>query len=133
MSAMLLESVEGLGESPLKANAGEIWGLLEGEKEILCKHLADHGPLCQCSPVNMIESEPGEEGDRQIEWVHRSGLENHLREIIDAQDRLMDGKYGLCAECGAEIETRRLLVEPTATLCLGCQSMAEAEEVRCTL
>lgn len=133
MSAILLETVEALGDSALRANAGEIWGLLQGEKEIVCRHLADDGPLCHCSPVALVESEPSEEGERQVEWRHRADMENHLREIIDAQDRIIDGRYGRCADCGAEIDARRLLVEPTASLCVDCQAMAEAEAVRCTL
>jgi RNA polymerase-binding transcription factor DksA len=128
MSAMLLETVEGLGDSPLKANAGEIWGLLQGEKEILCRHLADDGPL-QGSPVNVVERESGEEGEEQIEWRHRAELENHLREIVDAQDRLMDGRYGRCGDCGAQIDPKRLFAEPTAKLCVACQTMAEAERI----
>lgn len=130
---MLLETIEGLGEAPGRTSAGEIWNLLQGEKESVWRHLAADGPLCHCAPVNLVEAEPGEEGEHQIEWRHRSELENHLREIVDAQDRLMDGRYGLCAECGAGIDVRRLLADPAASLCFNCQKMAEAESIRCTL
>ncbi len=133
MSAMLLETAEGLGGSSLNGNAGKFWNLLQSEKETVCKQLARGGPLFQRAPINVVETEPGEESERQIEWRHRVGLEKHLREVVEAQDRLMDGRFGRCANCGADIGSGRLLVEPTASLCVECQSMAEAEELCCTL
>src|SRR5215468_4616704 len=84
MSTMLLETAEGLGEPIVKGAGGEIWNMLQSEKENVCKHLADDGLLCNCAPVMLVESEPSEGGDCQIEWRHRSDMKNHLREIIDA-------------------------------------------------
>jgi RNA polymerase-binding transcription factor DksA len=122
---MLLETAEGLGEPTVKGAGGEIWNMLQGERDNVCKHLAEVGPLCNCAPVTVVESEPTEEVDRQIEWRHRSEMESHLREIVEAQDRLLDGRYGMCAECGAEIDVGRLLAEPITSLCIGCQRTAE--------
>lgn len=129
MSAILLETVEGLGDSSLNGNGGQIWSLLQGEKEIVCKQLADEGPLFQRTPINALESEPGEESERQIGWQYRAELENQLREIVDAQDRLLDGRFGRCVDCGVKIDPRRLLAAPAATLCVACQSAAEPEEM----
>jgi RNA polymerase-binding transcription factor DksA len=39
---------------------------------------------------------------------------------------LMDGGYGCCAECGDEIDERRLTADLATTLCLECQRTAEA-------
>ena len=88
--------------------------------------------MFQRTPVSLLESEPGEESERQIGWQHRAELENHLREIVDAQDHLLDGRFGRCADCGMKIDPRRLLAEPAATLCVACQSVAEVEEMCCT-
>ena len=44
--------------------------------------------------------------------------------------RLDDGSYGVCAECGLDIEPARLRALPTALRCSGCQ---EAHEHRSAL
>ena len=62
-----------------------------------------------------------------IDWRHRDELEHQLRDIIDAQDRLMGGSYGQCAECGNEIGIKRLVADPAARLCVSCQASAEPE------
>jgi DnaK suppressor protein len=64
---------------------------------------------------------------RQSDWRHRDELEHQLREIIDAQDRLMDGSYGRCSECGSEIGVKRLVANPAASLCVSCQASAEPQ------
>ncbi|PYS24999.1 MAG: hypothetical protein DMF72_03185 [Acidobacteria bacterium] len=48
----------------------------------------------------------------------------------DAQDRLLDGAYGICQECGSQIGGKRLLADPAALLCLVCQQMTEQESAR---
>ena len=40
MSTMLLETAEGLGEPAVSGAAGELWNLLQSEKETVCKCLA---------------------------------------------------------------------------------------------
>ena len=48
-----------------------------------------------------------------------------LREIALARKRMADGNYGRCADCGADIDPRRLLAQPTAIRCTLCQTEAE--------
>lgn len=48
-----------------------------------------------------------------------------LREIASAMDRLDDGTYGLCTECGGTIGFARLTAAPAARRCLACQSTFE--------
>lgn len=44
------------------------------------------------------------------------------RSSIDAAlDRIAKGTYGFCTNCGQMIDTDRLAVLPTATLCLACE------------
>lgn len=51
--------------------------------------------------------------------------ENRLREISDAQDRVIEGVYGQCTDCGEEIDSSRLAADPAAARCLSCQSMVD--------
>lgn len=48
-----------------------------------------------------------------------------LREIESALRRLEEGRYGLCADCDAAIDPRRLQAEPFAVRCTACQAAAE--------
>ena len=49
-----------------------------------------------------------------------------LREIDAALDRLDDGSFGSCEECGDPIGEARLRVVPHATLCVECKADREA-------
>jgi len=42
--------------------------------------------------------------------------------------KINQGTFGLCDECGGEIEHARLLARPTATLCIGCKEEEERTE-----
>lgn len=43
-----------------------------------------------------------------------------LRRIEAALQRLEEGEYGWCVECGEAIESKRLDVDPAAPRCAGC-------------
>jgi len=55
----------------------------------------------------------GEAGGRAIE------------EIDEALDRLKNGEYGRCENCGTEIPEARLEVVPEARFCIRCQEELE--------
>jgi len=52
--------------------------------------------------------------------------ENTSRAIDDAIERLDDGTYGACAECGTKIAPTRLRAIPFARLCRVCQELEES-------
>ncbi len=51
-----------------------------------------------------------------------------LQLIYDALQRLADGEYGKCQECGQDIPEGRLAVRPYAIYCVKCKSRHEAEQ-----
>lgn len=120
-----LESVEGLESS--SAQPGALWELLQGEKERVCSEISEAGALAHDDGFAANEHDPSDEYFEVIDWHHRNELENRLRHIIDAQDRLLDGSYGRCADCGSEIGVKRLIANPAASLCVSCQASAEPE------
>jgi RNA polymerase-binding transcription factor DksA len=122
----LLESVEGLGESP-SAQPGALWELLQAEKERVCCEISAAGSLVHSNGFAENERDPADEYIELIGWQHRRQLERRLRDIIDAQDRLTEGSYGRCADCDGEIGAKRLQANPAATLCVSCQHSAEPE------
>jgi Prokaryotic dksA/traR C4-type zinc finger len=54
-----------------------------------------------------------------------SRVEAALIEIELAHERLLDGRYGLCLQCGGRIDLERLIAHPAATRCWGCQQRSE--------
>ena len=48
-----------------------------------------------------------------------------LREVENALDRLEEGTYGVCEDCGASINLERLKVLPFTTCCVQCQERRE--------
>lgn len=51
-------------------------------------------------------------------------LKGQLSEVDRALERIADGTYGICAECGREIPAARLEARPESTLCVECKSRA---------
>ena len=51
--------------------------------------------------------------------------QNQLEQINQALQRLDDGTYGLCCECGEPIPPERIEILPYAALCVRCQSQQE--------
>jgi DnaK suppressor protein len=50
---------------------------------------------------------------------------DELRDIDAALQRIGDGSYGECDQCGAAIPFERMRVQPVAKLCLACQQNVE--------
>jgi DnaK suppressor protein len=48
--------------------------------------------------------------------------------IQEALQRLEDGQYGICEECGEAIAIERLKARPVTTLCIDCKSSQELAE-----
>jgi DnaK suppressor protein len=48
-----------------------------------------------------------------------------LRALEAARQRLVEGSYGTCADCGGEIGFERLQVNPAAVRCIRCQTAYE--------
>ncbi len=52
----------------------------------------------------------------------------YLKKIDEALRRIDDSIFGLCDACEEEIEPRRLMARPTATLCVSCKEDEEKLE-----
>jgi RNA polymerase-binding protein DksA len=50
-----------------------------------------------------------------------------LRDVDAACARLMDGSYGVCADCGEPVAPARLVAYPTARRCTACQTTYEKQ------
>jgi RNA polymerase-binding transcription factor DksA len=113
-----------LGESLFP---GELWELLQAEKESVGNEIGANGPL-RHEATCVTECEPWDEADEQMARRHRVQLEVRLRELNDAQDRLIDGGYGVCRGCRSRISAPRLVADPAAALCIACQRATELSQ-----
>ena len=52
-----------------------------------------------------------------------------LQEVDDALDRLANGTYGICEECGGPVGLKRLEVRPVAKYCVPCKTKLEKVKV----
>ena len=53
------------------------------------------------------------------------GGQEELREIDTALERIAEGTYGLCEECGGRVRYSRLSALPSARLCIECKRKEE--------
>jgi len=51
-----------------------------------------------------------------------------LQDIDEALDRIKEGEYGICIECGDSIEKKRLEIRPQAKYCVDCKTEIEKGE-----
>ncbi len=51
-----------------------------------------------------------------------------LKKIEKALKKIEEGTYGICEACGAEIDEKRLMARPEATLCIDCKRAQERME-----
>ena len=62
---------------------------------------------------------------REIGFATRELLVERVNRITAALDRLNDGEYGTCVECGEKIAAARLRALPEVQTCVSCQDMIE--------
>lgn len=60
--------------------------------------------------------------------VHKSNAARQmLRTLTQALERIRQGSFGECAECGGDIELKRLEAIPWAQYCVRCQEAREQD------
>ena len=68
------------------------------------------------------------ESDRSFELRIRDRERKLLGKIEEAINRIDDGEYGICEECGCDINVKRLEARPVTTLCIDCKTLQEQKE-----
>ena len=82
--------------------------------------------------VEIATEKTEDEGDLATIYSERNILNSlhesdfaRLRFSQEALKALDRGQYGECAQCGEDINPKRLEALPSATMCLGCQEESE--------
>jgi DnaK suppressor protein len=68
------------------------------------------------------------ESDRNFTLRIRDRERKLIGKIKEALERIEQGTYGICEDCGEEISTERLKARPVTTLCIDCKKRQETEE-----
>jgi DnaK suppressor protein len=82
----------------------------------------------QLAEVKDAEEQSVDDFVRDVELALVEMKSQTLGQIDEAIQRLEDGVYGVCAECGEEIAEARLKALPFATLCIPCQEQHEERQ-----
>jgi DnaK suppressor protein len=77
----------------------------------------------------------GDPGDASVtedlrDLLHLLGdsKREQILSIDSALERMEQGGYGICAECGEEINVRRLEIQPDARWCVDCKERMEKRQ-----
>lgn len=76
--------------------------------------------------------DPTDRASFESDMTYKLRIKDRERKLIPkikaALERLEEGSYGICEECGEEISEERLLARPVTTLCIKCKTRQEHEE-----
>ncbi len=82
--------------------------------------------------IDLLNSEPGDTGDESLANAladfNLTILDRHIdamRDIEAALQRIRDGEFGVCIDCGEDVTFPRLMAYPTAKRCIVCQEQRE--------
>lgn len=83
--------------------------------------------LIASTEIGDLIDQAGDERDRELSLLLSGRDKEKLAAIDEALEKLAEGTYGTCEECGDKIGPGRLKVMPLARLCVNCQSKMEKE------
>lgn len=70
-----------------------------------------------------------DDAERDLSLGRMESQNSEIREIDEALERVRDGSFGVCEECGRAVPAERLEAIPYARRCAACQ-LKEEEESR---
>jgi DnaK suppressor protein len=83
--------------------------------------------LIVTTDIGDLVDQAGDERDREMSLLLTGRGKEKLHAINEALEKIREGSYGICEECGDKIGPGRLKVMPLAKSCVSCQSRLEKE------
>ena len=81
---------------------------------------------------NNLYPDPSDRATSETEHINLLRIRDRERKLMskidEAIDRLSNGSFGICEECGEEIDIERLNIRPVTTFCIRCKETLEAQE-----
>ncbi|MCQ9374755.1 TraR/DksA family transcriptional regulator [Methyloversatilis sp. XJ19-13] len=104
--------------------------LRQEHEELSARRQAYLGGLTRAEHAREVLLQDGDDApqrasDREIDLQRVEEDVARLADIDAALQRIAEGTYGICRECGADIPARRLEVAPQARYCVACEAQRE--------
>ena len=84
----------------------------------------------QADPAGSPRDQANSMADGMVRDAEAARDHAELTAVRAALERMADGSYGECTDCGQGVGAARLLAQPHAARCIACQSKAEARGER---
>ena len=101
--------------------------LLKEREEILgeVKQIYESSKEMGQDGIQDIADEAANIYNKQILLSLNENERMRLQEVDEALDRIENGTYGICEECGGQISLKRIEVRPVAKYCVPCLTKLE--------
>ncbi len=129
----MLKAAKPIKESPSVPRKGEkeqVRKILLDMREKLLAGISESPvpeALITQTDIGDIIDQAGDERDRELSLLLSGRDKEKLHAINAALEKLKEGTYGICEECGDKISPGRIKVMPLAQLCVACQARFEKE------
>lgn len=97
--------------------------LLDLEKELTTRVESLTADLSKIHSADSGEQAVERENDEVLEQLRRDAA-NELHKVKHALQRIKEGTYNICEECGGKISSERLKILPFTELCINCADKA---------
>jgi DnaK suppressor protein len=127
MDALRQELKQGLTQ----AQCERLRGVLEQRKQALLAQIDNESAEAgeRGSVLKEVEASPADNASvRTLNALVSEAAGHHIAQLAiikHALARFADGSYGLCDNCGEQIDLSRLEARPEARLCIDCQTRLE--------
>ena len=79
--------------------------------------------------LSAVDQHPADVADqtmqREVDYTIKGIVSDEVQQVRAAMRRQAEGSYGICENCGEQIDPERLEVRPHATTCIACQRKLE--------
>ena len=112
--------------------AQELRGMIEARRGALLAELREDAARTREQPYSEHAGPAPDTGDESVatliadlEQADMTRDLDEFRALEAARDRLAQGAYGVCIDCGNDIGFERLKASPSAVRCIHCQERHE--------
>jgi DnaK suppressor protein len=112
--------------------AQELRGMIEARRGALVAELREDAARTREQPYSEHAGPAPDSGDESVatliadlEQADMTRDLDEFRALEAARDRLAQGAYGVCIDCGNDIGFERLKASPSAVRCIHCQERHE--------
>jgi DnaK suppressor protein len=96
--------------------------LINGQAKTISSMSSDNERIVDTNDQASVEVE------KNFEFRIRDRERRLIVKMRDAIQRIDDGTFGTCSDCGEEISEKRLMARPVTTQCLACKTKEEKIE-----